>query len=350
MLNSLTQDKLHILAAAAAAAPSADNCHMFRLEVRGECLCAVATPELIQAPRRRWILAMISMGAVAENMIRRAASLGLQLRLEQHAQDQNEPELLRFVCTAADAAIDPLASAIEARHSNRRFVYRGPPLPPAAQAELSDLETGLDRTHLVWLDEPSIRRKAVRLIRWAETERFRNPLHHGEMFESIHFDAGWSDSTPVGLPPGSLELPWIERPLFALIRHWRVQRAINLIGAHHIIGIRGAALPCRLAPHLCAITAEGSTAQACINSGRMMQRVWLRASQLGLSFQVFAAAALYAMTDGSWVAEPLRARLSEGWQDIAPAKQPVLVFRMGYAPPPSVRAGRLDPSSLLTIP
>jgi hypothetical protein len=167
------------------------------------------------------------------------------------------------------------------------------------------------------------------------------------MFDSIRFDVGWESSSTVGLPPGSLALPPLERPLFSLLRHWPVQRAANLFGAHHLIGMRGAALPCRLAPHLCAVAAEGSIAGACINSGRMMQRTWLRATQLGLACQVYAAAALYALTDGNWVSEHLRSRLSQGWKGLVPAGNPYLVIRMGFAPAPTVRTDRVDAGSLL---
>jgi hypothetical protein len=201
---------------------------------------------------------------------------------------------------------------------------------------------------LSWLDSPPRRRAALKLIRWAETERFRNRDLHRELFDSIRFDVGWHAPVDQGLAPATLELPWIERRGFAMLRHWAVQRVANSLGAHFFVGWRGADLPCRLAPHLCVISACGSVETAALQAGRLLQRIWLHTTHLGLSIQVYAASPAYALQGSTSIGPALRTRRAEGWSELCGADQvPFLVFRMGHAPRPEVVAGRPDPTNLM---
>ena len=342
----MTPECLLQLAAAAVAAPTADNHHVFRLAPLENGLSLRALPEYAHSTHGRRILAQVSAGAMVENLVLRAARLGI--RMQPMAPDAG-PEGFRLDLIAHDAAPvqHPLEAAIEHRHTNRHFRYRGPLLPAAAQQQLCAYGEDLGGAGLVWLDEPGARRRTVQLVRWAETERFRNPVLHAEMFGSIRFDAGWKAPTTEGVPMGALELPPLERPMFTMMRHWPVQRVINLIGMHHFIGWRGAALPCRLAPHLCAITGPDSSPASAVNAGRLLQRVWLGAQNLGLAFQMFAASAVYAFKGAYPLPEDLRQSLQSGWEEMCPSATPFLVFRLGHAAPVTVRSGRPSASALL---
>jgi len=346
---TLTPDRISSLAAAAVAAPSADNRHVFRLEADGDSLRVLPIPELVNAPQNRRILGLISIGAAVENIGLRARSLGLSVQPAWQLGRRDGASLGQLTFREQAAPPDPLEQAIERRHTNRRVRFRGPRLAPQLQQSLSAQAAAVNGTALIWLDEPARRRRALQLIRWAEAERFCNEALHRELFEAIRFDAGWNVSVTEGLPPASLELPWFERPAFSMLRHWRVQRIANLIGTHRMIGFRAADLPCRLAPHLCAVSSSGELDTAALNAGRLLQRVWLHATTLGLSVQVFAASPLYAHDGADSVDRQLRSRLASGWQELSPRARPFIVFRMGHARPPTLHAGRLPPQSLLRI-
>lgn len=346
-MNLLTPDRLLSLAAAAVAAPSADNEHVFRLAAQGDRLLLWATPELAHAERARRILGLISIGAVAENLMLRARRLGMRLEPRWQLARGDGAPLADFHVQEAPPTDDPLERAIEQRHTNRRLRFRGPALAPPEQRAI-EAEAASAGASLAWLDEPSRRAPALRLIRLAEAERFRNPALHRELFGSIRFDVGWRDSAERGLPPASLELPAFERPAFALLRHWSVQRIANLAGTHRFIGFRAAYVPCRLAPHLCAITADGDSESAALAAGRALQRAWLRATTLGLAFQVFAASALYALPGMDDIPAALARELAEGWERMLPGRRPYVVFRMGHADPVTIRSGRPPPQSALS--
>ena len=329
--------------AAAAAAPSADNRPVFELCASGNTLSLVASPELLAASIGRRVLGLISIGAAAENVVLRAARLGVISNSGWQLNDWPNPCVAQLACREGDGAEDSLEPAIPLRHSNRHLFFRGPVLSEGLQNKFSACAEGISGVQLAWLDTPSRRKRALQLIRWAETERFCNEELHSELFGSIRFDIGWSQPALTGLAPSSLGLAWFERGPFSLLRHWRLQRLVNLMGAHHIIALRAADLPCRLAPHICAITAVGELEQAAFRAGRLLERIWLCSTNMGLSMQVFAASAVYAIDGCAPIAAGLQSRLVAGWRELCPGGTPYLVFRMGFARRPTVRSVRTAP-------
>ena len=340
---ALSKTQFDSLAAAAVAAPSADNKHVFRLQASDDGLRLLATADFLQADASRRVLGLISLGAVLQNLKIRAGGLGLRLQPAWRLGGGEGSERIADLAVEPVAPTpDPLEAAIEARHTNRRLRFKGPALSPSAQHQFAMESATVDATDLVWLDAPPLRAQGLRLIRRAESERFRNEELHRDLFGSIRFDVGWRASAAEGLPAGALELPVFERPAFRALRHWPVQRAANLIGMHRFIGLRAADLPCRLAPHVCAVVARGGDDAAAIDAGQLLQRLWLRATLMGLSLQVFAASPLYALDGSTAINDDLRETLASGWRKLCPTGRPFVVFRMGHAKPPSVCAGRPD--------
>jgi hypothetical protein len=347
---NLTPERIAALADAANAAPSADNRHAFRLETGPDFLAIRAGESLSPADPSRRVLGILSLGAVTENLVLRGREVGLELTPSWHPAGPMAGAAGRVDFAIAECAPlrSPLAAAIVHRHTNRELFFRGPRLPETGLALLSRESDGLADTAVQWLDEPEARRCALRLVRRAETERFRNPVLHRELFGSIRFAAGWRATTTEGLPPATLGLSPVERPAFPLLRHWGVQRAANRVGAHWFVGWRGADLPCRLAPHLGVVAAGGPIEMAAFQAGRLLERVWLQATVLGMAFQVFAASPLYALDHSTAIGPALRKELANGWAKLCPPDTRAMVaFRMGRSPVPAVRAGRPEASTLL---
>lgn len=321
-------------------APSADNRQKVEFELSRSTVRLWGTSEFTEAPFHRRVLCLIGFGAMAENMLLRAARLGLIAEIEWFP-DTSRPRLLGQIrLTSGPASREEIEGEISQRHTNRRL-FGGPPLREREQESLTADVARTPGVSLMWFDEPKLRRRMLRLLLIAEAERFRcRPLHE-ELFHSIRFDVGWTAPADQGLPPGALE---IERPLrwaFKALRHWPVMRTLSAFGAHLLIGVRAAYLPCRFAPHLCALATTLSLEDGCLAVGRALERTWLRASALGVAFQPFAAPALLALDRYHDVRAAVRRRLADEWADLAPGATPLIAFRMGHAPRPAVRTQRL---------
>jgi nitroreductase len=327
-------------------APSAENRHFLRFEpiLDGMRIVSTDTSTWDQQPHRR-MLALVSLGAVVENMSLMSAACG-QAQAVRWFPDPARTEWMAELRWSAQAGVaEPLADAIGERHTNRRF-YRREPVDAATLKELAAATTVVPGAGLLWLDDPARRSWALKAVRLAETERFRRESLHHELFSAVRFELGWRETAAEGLPPGALEVEPPMRPMFAALRRWPLMSALTRIGMHRTLGLRAADLPCRLAPHLGLIMCDAAREpMRALGAGRALQRVWLAATRHGLAFQPMAAATVLARqrAGGGWVAPPVREELLSLLQHVTAGRSDAafMFFRLGHAKPPTVVTGRL---------
>ncbi len=338
---------LRRILAAGVLAPSADNHPRMRFEIAasGVRLIASASDAWAALPHLRF-LDLLALGAVLENIDLRSTELGLTLRLAAWPDPLRPDRVADLRWNARERAPDPLSREIEARHTNRRF-YKRMPLGAALQARIAAAAEGVPGARLAWLDTAPARGRALRAIRLAETERFRRPALHAELFEAMRFDLGWRGTADSGLPLASLQ---IERPMrgpFRGLRHWRVMRIAAACGAARLLGWRAGSLPAALSPHIGLLSMQGAADDdvRTLATGRAMQRLWLAATADGLAMQPMAAATvlLRQRSGAGWVDADAQARLHSLFGELLDTtlQQPMLMFRLGRAAAPEARAGRL---------
>jgi nitroreductase len=339
----LDQEQLRYILESAILAPSADNHHRIRFQLIDDTVRVwhtVALPSTQGGYKR--VLTLLSLGSVAENLSIAASRFAIQAETILFP-DPTKPEWLMQIRLRPDQpVVDPLWQVIPLRHTNRQIRFHRPKMTAAERGQLDQAAHAYSACKLIWLDEPAQRRSALRLMRRAESERFRNRILHDELFSAIRFDVGWHATCPEGLPPGALGVEPPLRPFFALLRNWPVARLASLLGAHHLLGWRACDLPCRLAPHLGLLAVRQTDSQSVFDTGRAFQRLWLAATSQGRVLQPMPASALYAL-DGSpaeGIPEELQRNLAEGWKIGLAGAIPLMLFRMGVATPPSIVAGR----------
>ncbi|HEX6707255.1 MAG TPA: hypothetical protein VF169_21030 [Albitalea sp.] len=340
-----SEASLRAIVEAGIAAPSAENRHFLRFEPADGMLRLISTdqPTWADQPHRRW-LALVSYGAVVENMALRAGALGL-VQATDWLADRARPGLIAHCrWTPSGATADPLAQAIAQRHTNRRFYARRPVAAEILQ-QLAAQASVVSGARLLWMDDPEHRALALSAMRIAESERFRREALHAELFGAVRFELGWQASADEGLPPGTLEVEPPMRASFAALRRWPLMRAMTRLGAHHALGLRAAWLPARLAPQLGLVMADSpDEALAAIDGGRALQRVWLAASAAGLAMQPMAAAVALARQRAApgWVSADTQQRIVDRLNRLTGGRAGAacMLFRLGHAPAPSVVTAR----------
>ncbi len=320
-------------------APSADNQHVFRIEVAEAAIRLWPSREFAATTERhRRVLGLISLGAVVENMQLRAGELGLVTRTSWFPTNGPITELLLLPAPAESG--DELAAAIPARHTNRRM-YRGPGLSDDETVQLNAAVAATEGVRLIWLHGRA-RRRALGLIWRSESERFLRQRLHEELFSSIRFDLSWHETADWALAPGALEIEVPMRPLFKALRHWALMRPLTWLGVHRLVGLRAGWLPCWQAPALGLLATSVPAEQGAVMVGAAFERLWLRATLLGLAMQPMAAAAVLQLQCAAdrGASDQLRSALTDGWQSIAPGVTPLMVFRIGRAARPAVTSSR----------
>ena len=348
-MNNLTASQIHAVVRSAVLAPSADNRHHVAFEPTAGGMRIWADDQYANCaePHRRQ-LTVFSFGAVLENALIQASAYALDSAVRAFP----DPDRPKLVCELewrpADAPVDPLLRAIDQRHTNRKF-FKGPPLAELELALLADEVRRYESVRIHWCDDAERRSALLGQVRRAEAERFRQPRLHEELFSSIDWSAGWKATSVEGLPPGALEVEVPLRPGFRAMSSWPVMRVLSLLQMHRLLGIRAADLPCRLSPHLGVLSATDARTSTVIEAGRAFQRLWLQATLQGLALQPMAASialALQPVADG-WVSGEVQRALQMGWTRLIGADSPMMVFRLGRAPTPAVRASRRPVQSYL---
>jgi nitroreductase len=341
------QDVLHQILSAGIQAPSAENRHYFWLEVGAHAVTLHATDDASWSMRPdRRMLALMSFGTVIENITLRARALGFMT----HASWRfDTSRIVELSWQSAAPMPDPLEGAIATRHTNRRF-YQRARLSSEVLEQISIAASFVPGASLHWLDQGPTRSLALSLIRIAETERFRRRGLHQEMFSAIRFERGWDGTVTEGLPPASLQVEFPLRWPFAWLRHWRVMRAVDVLGAHLALGLRSGYLPCALAPHIGLLMSNSANEDAAhFQAGRALERLWLSAESHGLAFQPMAAATVLVqqISSSNWVSGATKKRLAEGLKalshELSPdesSARPCMLFRLGRALAPSAVADR----------
>lgn len=325
-------------------APSADNQHRVSFELAAPTIRVwYAEAELPPPGGYRRVLALLSLGAMLENLAIAASRLGLSVAATLLPEQSHPQLLLELALDRQPIAVDPLWEMIPRRHTCRQVFFRGPRLRDDQLGELDAAVRARLVARLLWLDEPERRKEALRLMRRAESERFRNRVLHEELFSAIRFDVGWQATCSEGLPPGSLGVEAPLRPFFALLRHWAVAQSANVVGMHHLLGFRSCYLPCRLAPHVGVVVVDRPDDYSVLEAGRAFQRLWLTVTRQGRMLQPLPAAALYACRKSSeleGIPVVLHEALIQGWKRILGDTVPLMLFRMGVAPACAVTTGR----------
>lgn len=341
----VADDAIRCILESAIQAPSADNHHRIRFAVDDDCIRVFAAEGQVLHPEGyQRLLALLSLGAVAENLRIAASRFGAAVETLL-LPDPERPDLLLNCRLQDGGAVDALWQRIPERHTCRALRFRGPSMSEVQRAELAAAVDRYPGCTLTWFDRREQREqrpRVLRLMRLAETERFRNPLLHTELFSAVRFDVGWHGDCAEGLPPGSLAVEPPLRPFFALLRHWPVARLTNRFGMHRLLGVRSCDLPCRLAPHLGVLAVDKADHQSLLDAGSAFQRLWLTATAHGRVLQPLPASALYAAAgaEAEGIPASLQQTLAGGWRELIGAAKPVMAFRLGFAASSLIVTGR----------
>ena len=344
------QTKTDILRAGIAA-PSADNSQPWRFAWSGDDLdLRIDAERSGDVSDTRYVLSDLAAGACLENMIVRGRSLGYSVDLQIFPRQEDELWVARTHWRrdpAASNSSEPLAAAIDERHTDRRFPWRGP-ITINVQARLRAQAERLPGLGLWWPRTPRERNAALSVISQAETLRFLSRKLHAELFSSIHFSAGWRGTCEEGLAPATLAVEAPMRPIFQAMRRPGLMTMFNRLGAASILGLRSAWLPIRLSPGLSLIVIPSTARSDVLAGGRALQRVWLQATLEGLSVQPYAAAGVLGLgfVPVEAAFEQALSRLRSGLADLCGSGQGLVFLRLGFAgSAPRHRSGRRELAS-----
>ncbi len=311
---------------------------------------------------------LIGLGAALANIQLASAATGTSaaVRIEDADGQLTDPpaEISRLHSPAEDSL---LAAEIERRHTNRR-PYSTRPIEPAELAQLAQTALATQepdgRFQVAWLTDRNHIGRFAKLVARCDRLRFEYPAFHAELFKQLRFRPSEAEQTGDGLDVRTLELPPGGALALRMLKPWPVMRIWKALG-----GTRLLAFPSRVsvlrsgAVGLVAFrsrddraTSETSSSpleawrEDCLIAGAIFQRLWLKASQLGLALQPLGSLPLFFARlnrlDGEGLTpsdQQTVQHLQNQYQNLVPhlsSHTLGMAFRIGNAKPPKYRSRR----------
>lgn len=354
----ISGETLTALVEAAARAPSGDNCQPWRFLWDGERLRVVFLPDRAESLYDvRNAASWISLGAVLTNLRVAAGHLGLEVAADVFPGDDAPGVVARARLTPARPTDETLWPALDARCVNRR-PYRRDPLPTAIRDELQALGASTAGVHLSWIEDPPTKARLAALAACNERILFENrPLHDG-LYRWLRWSPAEIQRTGDGMPVESLELWRPERAALRLMGSWPRARLFTALGASRTLPLRSRQVYARSAA-IALLTVEGADRTDFVRGGEVLERIWLTATLRNVAFQpitgiIFLLLRL-ALEQGRGLSvrhQSLVDRVARDLWELFPevlGQTPVMLFRLGLAPPPTARAPRLPSRRILSI-
>lgn len=293
------------------------------------------------------VVPMLSLGACVENILVRAAAEGIALTYRL-LDRTDEPRLVAVFEGAGtiDPDRDGLSRWLFERCTNRRK-GDGSPLEDATKAALlrAAQEVPGAMAHLAEGAGPLDR--VAELCGAAERLRFLNATCHHELFtKEVRWTAEEARRTRDGLDLATFEMGAAEvlgmqvasdPEAIALVRQWKAGRAFA--------DLSGPAI--RSSSAVLCISVPRMDREHVLLAGRAMERVWLRATALGLAVHPVSAPILLGLMAGSPVFDASERGQIEhcaaGIRELFATRDrsPAFLLRIFRAPAPSERSLRL---------
>lgn len=294
-----TADQARVLAEAGAMAPSADNMQPWTiLHHRGALHLFHDRSRSGSALDKEEMIPQVALGMCLENMLIRAKAMGLYPTCDLFPVEDDAT--LVAVVRPGDArsgAVDggdiALARQIAARHTDRKH-GDGSPLPKGIVDQLDQAVARIPGARLHVLTDRGSIEAIAKICGAADRLRIMNEHGHEEFFNK---QLRWTHEEAVhagdGLDIETLELTASERVGLRMAASPLAMSAIRGIGGGKALE-KISAKAVRATSAVALLTVPAVNRRHCLDGGRAAERLWLKATELGVSVHPLSAPVLLA--------------------------------------------------------
>ena len=348
-------DDIRFILENALLAPSGDNNQPWHWVVRGNTLelwsrfSDEPLNSLYSNSSKNTSSAYLALGTAIENASIAGTARGYRTAIS-YFPDSSRPMLSAVLTLSKDARVqpDPLANVLSRRVTNRK-PYSHKPLQPHERAKL--LEAGRDEElgETKFIDDRTSINKLATLASLHDELMFGTKPLHDYIFSHINWTKSEDRRRRVGFYFPTLAAPPFTWGAMQLLRHWWIMRLGIALGLHRLIALEQRFVY-RRAGAYGIVLARGDSPTDWMRVGRLVERIWLAATNAGLSLQPLTG--VIFLTIGSGTEEGKRTftldernRLKEARENIArifgaQGKTLAFMFRIGRAKPPSAHTSR----------
>lgn len=298
----------------------------------------------------------IALGAFGESFRLAAGKLGISadVHFEPQGESGGRAQLQLGRRSTSSLCAARLAALLPLRCSNRRLYQRG----SCSVDELNQLATEVSALPEVGLSFITGERLAPlsAALALGEKVRLRHDICHRDFHSKVRWTAEEAEANPTGFWVDTFEIKKHERLFLRWTRAWGLFRALDTVFRVANMAAAYAQRQVLNSGAVAVFSLRDQSASSWIEVGRALQRVWLRATSLGLSGQVLGVAPIFLhrlRAGGEGFSSRQRRQVTRmgerlgAIEEMPPAHELALMLRLGRAPAPTARAGRLPAAMLL---
>ena len=350
---------LHAIIEKAIFAPSADNLQpiKFRLYESHIDLLLDST-RLSNFCDTGLLIPYLQAGMAIENI--RIAATHYQYEIKpDYLPDQTNPHLVARIVFSQNAGLKTHLhfDLLNKRVTNRKFYNMFKKIPAAVFQNLEFAASVQNGFKLLWLmGNDKKYNDLIRMIGKSDRIRFENERLHKELFSTLRLSQTEALQTKDGLNINTLEAGPTGPLLFRLIASWKRLRLLNRFGMSRVFE-NYARLQMMSSQAAGVLVAPSSQPRDFILGGELMENLWHEINKIGLSLQPMEALPIFMinlmLTKGEDFTEQHKkelAALGDELSSLFNLKREqgiIMLFRMGYAKPPSNRSLRRPVESFI---
>lgn len=284
------ENKIKKIIAIAVNAPSGDNMQPWRFVLTRQGVDLYNIPTGDTSPyNMRQRGSLIAHGAVLENIDIVAPTFGLQPSIQIFPLPNNQTHVARINFTVVTPRLHPLAVAIEQRCTNR-LAYERTPLTEDTTRMLDTVVTGaFQHFSLSWMRENQEKDALGKILSLNERLILENEKIHDAIFSIIRWTNEDERATNDGLFIKTLELAPPQRFAFRIFSNWRrLSKIRKWINVGKLVSKDTAKLYASSGA-FGLFTIDDERDATFVTLGRALQRLWLTATNNGLSIQPVTA-------------------------------------------------------------
>lgn len=274
-----------------------------------------------------------------------AQSLGLEAVISLFPDTLHSNLIAKVNFRTTDQKSD-LLYILSKRCTNRK-PYKQIPLNSEHEKQLLALPLEKNVTKVSWLNDKEAILSLANTINYNEIIFLENYEVHKGLFAFIRWNKAAEESFGSGLYIKTLELSPPQEFFMKLFRSWPIMNFFNKFNFSALVA-RDTAKLYSTSSAFGIIVAKDKTAESFIATGRMLQRIWLKAAELEVSLQPTAALLyLYQRIEeegnrifSSEQEEGIKSKQTKIKQlfNLSETEIPTMLFRIGYADAPSARS------------
>jgi hypothetical protein len=268
-------------------APSGDNCQPWYFDVKESTLFIYKKDEgnnnYLDFKSRGTLLAH---GALIENISIVANHYGYNIETTffPEKDDTNLVSSLVFSKNKNQEEEDSIFEAISKRATNRKQYFRKPILDKDKNQILKNIEN--TNIFVNFLENENDKKNIFNSVTQMERVALQNKFIHKLFFESIVWSKKEEQKNKQGLYLKTMELPPPVAVFFKLLRFWPIARILSKISFSKKVAENNAISYQSSYPIIFSI--KNTDPVSYIELGRVVERVWLRATKLGIAVQPLA--------------------------------------------------------------